>query len=393
MLTFVKFLSPNDTGLTGSHQCGIYIPKTSIELVFDRPFEKGDNHERWVDIIWNDDQMTHSRFVYYGKGTRNEYRITNFGRGFRWLVPERTGDLVVVCKQSQELYHAFVLSTEEEIETYLNAFSISPTQLNRIIGRFDDVRRRGDETVRRYAERFGERFPSTVEMAEAAQMLDRELNGDTAAECPDETPVRWVDTEYRLFQCIEEHRYSFITETPMRSLDEFVGIGLEIANRRKSRAGRSLEHHLGAIFRACGVRYTPQALTEGNRRPDFLFPLDTSYHDPGCPDELLTFLGAKTTCKDRWRQVLNEAARISEKHLFTLQQGVSPMQLDEMHEEHVTLVVPHVYHRYYPRTPWTAVISLRDFIDLVLERQHRAYELGVVPFETGRLFDGDGASW
>ena len=37
----------------------------------------------------------------------------------------------------------------------------------------------------------------------------------------------------------------------------------------------------------------------------------------------LTMLASKTTCKDRWRQILNEADRIKIKHLFTLQQGIS----------------------------------------------------------------------
>lgn len=87
------------------------------------------------------------------------------------------------------------------------------------------------------------------------------------------------------------------------------------------------------------------------------------------PAESLTFLGAKTTCKDRWRQVLNEANRISEKYLFTLQQGVSPNQLEEMHNENLTLVVPTEYHRYYPQTNWTSVISLKEFISIVLKKQ------------------------
>ena len=40
-LVFAKFLSPNDTGLTGGHQCGIYIPKNSVRLIFDGLFERG----------------------------------------------------------------------------------------------------------------------------------------------------------------------------------------------------------------------------------------------------------------------------------------------------------------------------------------------------------------
>ena len=31
---FCKFLSANDTGKTGGHQAGIYIPKSSVKILF-----------------------------------------------------------------------------------------------------------------------------------------------------------------------------------------------------------------------------------------------------------------------------------------------------------------------------------------------------------------------
>ena len=34
----------------------------------------------------------------------------------------------------------------------------------------------------------------------------------------------------------------------------------------------------------------------------------------------------KSTCKDRWRQVLSEADRIPNKHLFTLEAAISENQ-------------------------------------------------------------------
>jgi hypothetical protein len=37
--------------------------------------------------------------------------------------------------------------------------------------------------------------------------------------------------------------------------------------------------------------------------------------------ENLRMLAVKTTCKDRWRQILNEADKIHQVHLFTLQEG------------------------------------------------------------------------
>ena len=46
-------------------------------------------------------------------------------------------------------------------------------------------------------------------------------------------------------------------------------------------------------------------------------------------DKLCT-LAAKTTCKDRWRQILSEADRLRDenKYLCTMQQGISSAQMD-----------------------------------------------------------------
>ena len=65
--------------------------------------------------------------------------------------------------------------------------------------------------------------------------------------------------------------------------------------------------------------------------------------------EKLASLAAKTTCKDRWRQVLNEADRLrsQNKFLCTLQQGISSAQLEEMKSEKVVSVVPQRYIATY----------------------------------------------
>lgn len=57
--------------------------------------------------------------------------------------------------------------------------------------------------------------------------------------------------------------------------------------------------------------------------------------------EKLCTLAAKTTCKDRWRQILNEADRLRDEHkyLCTMQQGISATQMDEMRAEKV--IVPY----------------------------------------------------
>ena len=113
---YCKFLSANDTGLTGGHQAGIYISKPSIPILFDEPGEKGQNKEKWVKIKWQGGTETDTRFIYYGQGTRNEYRITNFGRGFPFLKPEYTGALFVLTQNSPEDYQSYILNTEDDID-------------------------------------------------------------------------------------------------------------------------------------------------------------------------------------------------------------------------------------------------------------------------------------
>ncbi|WP_210211312.1 type II restriction endonuclease [Mesorhizobium sp. M2A.F.Ca.ET.043.05.1.1] len=113
-------------------------------------------------------------------------------------------------------------------------------------------------------------------------------------------------------------------------MDGFLAFSLSVQNRRKSRAGQSLEHHLEALFQARSIRFSRGAETENRNRPDFLFPGHAEYTDSGFSPDLLTMLESKSTLKDRWRQVLPEAARIPSKHLLTLEPAISENQTDQM---------------------------------------------------------------
>ena len=142
-----------------------------------------------------------------------------------------------------------------------------------------------------------------------------------------------------------------------------------VLNRRKSRAGKSLEHHLAAIFDGNRIQYSAQAVTEGNKKPDFIFPSGEAYHNQNFDVKKLVTLAAKTTCKDRWRQVLNEANRMKEspKYLCTLQQGISRAQMDEMQDENVILVVPKPYISSYPRDRQDRIWTLARFVKYIQE--------------------------
>ena len=87
------------------------------------------------------------------------------------------------------------------------------------------------------------------------------------------------------------------------------------------------------------------------------------------PTNKLISLAAKTTCKDRWRQIINEADRLRDrpKYLCTLQQGISPAQMDEMQNENVILVVPKQYIASYPVDRQDRIWTLSKFIAYVRE--------------------------
>src|SRR5690606_35015935 len=79
----------------------------------------------------------------------------------------------------------------------------------------------------------------------------------------------------------------------------------------------------------------------------------------------------KSTCKDRWRQVLSEADRIDEKHLLTLETAISAGQTAEMRSKRLQLVLPRGLHGTYLPAQRDWLMDVGSFVDLVRERQGR----------------------
>ena len=110
----LKFISPNDTGLTGGHQCGYYLPRSVWRTFSPHAPEKGKNYEHLVDILWQDGQRTESCIKWYGVGTRSEYRMTRFGRDFPFLTPDNVGNLLVLIRTGKSSFHGYVLDKAED---------------------------------------------------------------------------------------------------------------------------------------------------------------------------------------------------------------------------------------------------------------------------------------
>ena len=226
-------------------------------------------------------------------------------------------------------------------------------------------------------ESFGdETWPSGAEFSAYARRMDLSVDPISS---PDVAIVEWVSMEHTLFQTLERHRIhdavsaGFLLPNGETDINGFLELSLSVLNRRKSRAGGALERHLGVIFEAHGLQHATQATTEGKKKPDFLFPSATAYKDLSYPENRLTVLGSKTSLKDRWRQVLTEANRVTHKHLFTLQPAISLNQTNEMRAHNLQLVIPQSLHEagFAPdQASW--LMNLQEFIQLVKDRHQIA---------------------
>lgn len=221
-------------------------------------------------------------------------------------------------------------------------------------------------------ERFGTIFPKTAEFSDLARLTLPEVR---AEDDPDAALIAWLDHEEALFRRLERRVVSTRIESGFMNedgtdVDGFISFSLSVQNRRKSRMGHSLENHLAAVLRAHDIRHVRGVVTEHNHKPDFLFPdLETYQTAPAGGDPRLTMLGAKSTCKDRWRQVLAEAEKISRKHLLTLEPGISEPQTNQMEASNLQLVVPAPVHGSYTDTQRGWLWSVEDFISEVRARQ------------------------
>jgi hypothetical protein len=366
-VAFSKFITANDTGSTGGHQSGFHIHKHAWSLFFDKPGEKGTNSDKIVTIKWQNDFETESRFIYYGVGTRNEYRLTRFGKGFPFLSDDNVGDLLIISKKSTTYYEAFVLQKDEDIEEFFAALNITINDTNNIIPKLFQVSPENKmyQCFITYLKSLKIDFPSTQDLSGNARRCFNnayDIDLKLLTNDPDTRLLNWLDAEFQLFKTIENDRYSVRIKTPFISVGELVETANTILNRRKSRAGKSLEHHLQEIFNQFKISFESQVITEDNKKPDFLFPSREAYLNPKFDDQKLFVLASKTTCKDRWRQVLNEADRIKTKHLFTLQQGISSNQLEEMIKYNVQLVVPRLYLTSFPNQYHERILTLEAFV-------------------------------
>jgi hypothetical protein len=217
-------------------------------------------------------------------------------------------------------------------------------------------------------------FPKTKEFSDLARLTLPKVN---AQDDPDAALIAWLDHEERMFRQLEKRLLGerlingFLDAKGEPDVDGFIAFSLSVQNRRKSRMGHSFEHHLGAVFDAFGLLYDKGAITEQGNKPDFLFPDKTRYDDRTFDASLLSMVGAKSTCKDRWRQVTFEANRIKIKHLVTLEPAVSEPQTDQMAKADVQLVLPLKLHATFTEAQRKWLWSVQQLVKMLSAKQDR----------------------
>ena len=377
---YVKRLSGNDTLANGAHQAGPYIPRdTLLGLIpdLDRQGELNPRVDLDIHIDSHGDCKRASAIWYNNRfhgGTRNETRLTGFGgSGSALLDPDNTGAVSVFAfsagGKSCNVWVCRNRAEEDVVEDRVGIVEpgrsvIRPSGSSIISISPDDrpgSRRKCWLNPEEIPTEWIAELPNGADIVARAMEMRPEISTD-----PDKRLLRRRDCEFEIFRSVEEAREWPAIVAGFSTMDEFLDRAQSILQRRKSRSGRSLELHIRSIFIEEGLcegrHFSHQKESEPGRRPDFLFLSANAYRDNSFPESQLRMLAVKTTCRDRWRQVLNEADRVRTKHLLTLQEGISEEQFREMKDSDVRLVIPKPSIRKFPKSIQPELQSLGNFI-------------------------------
>lgn len=258
-------------------------------------------------------------------------------------------------------------SVREELETEQDRIEFASRFILESIG--ISVQETEESFLDEMLRRFSGKFPSTKIFSEYSRET---LPAVTAHDGCDLALMAWLEREEILFKTLEKHLIGEKLSNGFKGdVDGFISFSLSVQNRRKSRAGASLENHIEFLLQEKGIQYTRNCVTENGSKPDFIFPGAKEYRDDSFDVNYLTMLGLKASCKDRWRQILSEADRIPKKHLLTLEAPISRKQTDQMRTMGVQLVLPKKLHQAYLPGQQDWLLTVSDFMQNVLEKQGR----------------------
>jgi hypothetical protein len=410
----VKKLSRNDTSWAsdkGKHQAGFYIPRPIREADFF-PRLRAENPDKphvftaEVAVLWpQTGETTLSSMRHYSnKGPETHFtrlpknlfshltpaslllagRFTTPVAGCGWWIitldsaDEEAELLETVLDLTVDFHHQLFPAT-----CLAHTAQAAQDELEVLIDRFRFAIRNGklDEVVAEYAS-----IPDPASIAEQARQQWLLTNGLAAFDpwviaAPGDAIMEISrELEYQIYRRHELRRRSAellsllsgtndIATAVIRNYPKIDAIFLSASQQRKTRAGRSFEHHIGAALTCGRIRFIEQAVT-GGRRPDFVMPDLNQLHNHKRVREHALVLAAKTTLRERWKQVSSERLNC-DVFLATVDDRVAATSIKEMADADIRLIVPESLKAsketwYYGQTN---VLSFREFFDDSIRKQ------------------------
>lgn len=352
---------------------------TSFMYLSDEDIVSAEGRMTWYDARENHPARTEWRLYF----PANDVTIKALTGDTLYLCKKADDTLLVIIAQSESTFNGqlrWLFDLEDTVNagfTIKSNFTSDKNQIEYIariileqIG-IEYENSVGNDYLEDMIDRFNGKFPATKDFSKFARETVKDVS---PVEEPDGTLLKWLNQEEVLFRTFEKYiiaerlRKGFIRDNEV-DVDEFISFSLSVQNRRKSRVGLAFENHVEYLLTENSVLCSRTKVTENKSKPDFIFPCIEVYRNQSYPAVYLTMLGVKSTCKDRWRQVLAEADRIERKHLLTLEAAISVNQTNEMKVKNVQLVLPKEIHGTYSEEQQGWLYSVEDFIDEVKEKQ------------------------
>ncbi|MDF1754850.1 MAG: type II restriction endonuclease [Verrucomicrobiales bacterium] len=423
---FVKKLSNNDRDwarFENKHQAGIYITREHrdggffpvlIAKVRDDP-NSDEIRESFFTITWPqlDLQPRDTRLVHYtSKG--QETHLTRLPKSlFANLLPASYVVMGRIQCVPTSAYECLTINSGSEDAVYLSELlNIGPDFL---VGEYDPSAAIEVEQglVLDFAERViaawleGEigsfaaanaSMPNTVELAKMArdQYLDeqtiKELNPFQIQAPGDALREISRGIEWNLFREFQRRERAvalvriIMGDSPVRCdaaqvirrlVDELPKIDrlmLSASQQRKSRAGYSYEHHIGEMLMGGGVPFEQQVPIGHQKRPDFVLPSLKFLNEKHTVADAGLILSAKTTLRERWKQVEREKGRHA-LYLTTVDENIASSTIKDMASFGVRLVIPEGLKdsKEAEYAGHENVLSFREFCDAIIEPRIAAW--------------------
>lgn len=408
---FAKKLSLNDRDWarhSNKHQGGVYVHVEQRDSDFfprlsKKTREKDDAaeiREAFVDIEWPTVRENKTARLVNYRSKKEETHLTRLPKPpFRDAAP---ASLLIIGKRDGRYRAMVVDSDSDEYEFVHNVLSLAPDFVSGIFV-LSFIRKEReekavsfiDEVVRAFFDGSFPAFvlryshmPTTVELAQTArrQYLTQNdlpnLNPYKMDKPGDALRTISRHVEYEIFKDLQikirsieliriilgDDPAKVDIEKALRAIvlnfSKIDAMLLSAAQQRKSRAGYSFEHHIEMMMKDGGIPFDKQVVLEAKKRPDFILPSQVLYEDAKRTHAETLVLSAKTTLRERWKQVGGEI-RNCDLFLATVDENIAQNAIRDMKSQGISLVVPESLKNSnmtdYGSEP--NVLSFRTFFD------------------------------